>query len=157
MSCILFRTAVRHTVGEYFDLQTMKLLHKHSQLNLTWPPHRELLERCDMLTDGYFAVQDGGTLTASDAAVRVLGLTAPSRALVQYAQTRVFCVRRAITKFPNKKFHKISVRLHNSLQPHQKSQPLKILQLSSKAENNKLISWNVKGVEICTHIAIIVP
>jgi hypothetical protein len=75
MSCILFRTVERHTVGEYFDLQTMKWLHQQSQLNLTWPPHRELLERCHRLIDSYFAVQDVGTLAAWNGAVSVLGLT----------------------------------------------------------------------------------
>ena len=75
MSCFLFRTAERHTMGEYFHLQTMKSLHQQSQLNLTWPPHRALMERCHRLTAFHFAVQDVGTLAASNGAVRVLGLT----------------------------------------------------------------------------------
>jgi len=130
MSCILFRTVERHTVGEYFDLQTMKLLHQQSQLNLTWPPHRELLEQCHRLTDCYFAVQDVGTLAASNGAVRVLGITNTNTSTITTSVCRI-CINTCVLcsscnhnglKFPGKKIHKIWIRLHNSLQPHQKSQ-----------------------------------
>ena len=166
MSCVLFRTAERHTVGEYFDLQTMKWLHQQIQLNLTWSAHRQLLEQCHRLTDGYFAVQDVGTLAAPNGAVRVQGITNTNTSTITTSVSRI-CINTCVLclscnhnglKFPKKKIHKIWIRLHNSLQPHQKSQapPQEILQLSNKVEYNTQIWWNINEMELCPHIAIIV-
>lgn len=111
MSCVLFRTAERHTVGEYFDLQTMKWLHQQIQLNLTWSAHRQLLEQCHRLTDGYFAVQDVGTLAAPNGAVRVQGITNTNTSTITTSVSRI-CINTCVLcsscnhnglKFPKKK------------------------------------------------------
>jgi hypothetical protein len=132
----------------------MKWLHQQSQRNLTWPPHRELLERCHKLTDGYFAVQDVGTLAASNGAVRVVGLTNTSTSTITMSVCRI-CINTCVLfsscnhnglKFPRKKIPQNFTPLVQFPSATPKiSGPPEILQLSSKAENYKLISWKWNG------------
>jgi hypothetical protein len=134
--------------------------HQQSQLNLTLPPHRELLERCHRLTDGYFAMQDGGTLAASNGAVRVLRLTNTNTSTITTSVCRICgghtntCVLCSSCNHYGLKFPKKKSTIIQSATPRN-SGPPEILQLWSKDENNKLISWNVNEMEICLHIAII--